>query len=376
MKYNIYENFSSDTSGNNTDTSKNYTSEDNTQVVTFVSQIFNNSGLFLLASFLVIYLVVFVLFGMYLRRSDRGSVDSSISRTFDFAVFGVLFVYAIFKYVRLDSESKQNPLKASSKTLVEFYDDELSLFSTMLFMVCFYLLMFFLRIPTREPKPTCVSFIELIGWILLATLVIHNCLKFFFNVDLLDELRDPKWKKYLDPVPDTDTDSSGNTVEEKPDPKPEVFNISNNLYTYDDAQAICLAHDSRLATYDEIEKAYNIGAEWCNYGWSAGQMAFFPTQKKTWEELQNSEKHKNSCVRPGVNGGYFANPYIKFGVNCYGIKPEPKAGDLSMMETRKTRPYPRTEEEQKMDEKVEYWKNNMEDMLRVSSHNRDKWSRY
>ena len=77
-----------------------------------------------------------------------------------------------------------------------------------------------------------------------------------------------------------------------------------------------------------------------------------------------------------MNGGYFANPYIKFGVNCYGIKPEPKAGDLSMMETRKTRPYPRTEEEQKMDEKVEYWKNNMEDMLRVSSHNRDKWSRY
>ena len=126
MKYNIYENFSSDTSGNNTDTSKNDTSEDNTQVVTFVSQIFNNSGLFLLASFLVIYLVVFVLFGMYLRRSDRGSVDSSISRTFDFAVFGVLFVYAIFKYVRLDSESKQNPLKAFSKTLVEFYDDELS----------------------------------------------------------------------------------------------------------------------------------------------------------------------------------------------------------------------------------------------------------
>ena len=79
MKYNIYENFSSDTSGNNTDTSKNDTSEDNTQVVTFVSQIFNNSGLFLLASFLVIYLVVFLLFGMYLRRSDRGSVDSSIN---------------------------------------------------------------------------------------------------------------------------------------------------------------------------------------------------------------------------------------------------------------------------------------------------------
>ena len=26
------------------------------------------------------------------------------------------------------------------------------------------------------------------------------------------------------------------------------------------------------------------------------------------------------CGNPGINGGYFANPDLKFGVNCYGIK--------------------------------------------------------
>ena len=28
-----------------------------------------------------------------------------------------------------------------------------------------------------------------------------------------------------------------------------------------------------------------------------------------------------SCGMPGINGGYFDNPELKFGVNCYGVKP-------------------------------------------------------
>ncbi len=157
---------------------------------------------------------------------------------------------------------------------------------------------------------------------------------------------------------------------------PEVFNISDNSYTYEDSHAICKAYDSRLATYDEIESAYDNGAEWCNYGWSANQMAFFPTQKKTWEVLQNSEKHKNNCGRPGVNGGFFANPNIKFGVNCYGVKPKAKSTDVSWMETTNNIPFPKSEEDKKMDEKVKYWKENLEANLKVSSFNKEKWSRF
>jgi hypothetical protein len=68
--------------------------------------------------------------------------------------------------------------------------------------------------------------------------------------------------------------------------KPQVFNIPGNDYDYINAQALCAAYGSRLATYPEIENAYSNGGEWCNYGWSEGQMALFPTQLKSFEKLQ------------------------------------------------------------------------------------------
>lgn len=101
----------------------------------------------------------------------------------------------------------------------------------------------------------------------------------------------------------------------------EVFNISNNLYSYEDARNVCSSYGARLATYDEVEAAYVDGGEWCNYGWSDNQMALFPTQKDTWSKLQMSKDHKNDCGRPGVNGGYIENPAFEFGANCYGTKP-------------------------------------------------------
>ena len=113
--------------------------------------------------------------------------------------------------------------------------------------------------------------------------------------------------------------------------KSEVFNVSSSVYTYDDAQAVCSAYDAKLATYDQAETAYSKGGEWCNYGWSDGQVTLPPTQKSTWSELQKSEKHKSDCGRPGLSGGYTANPYKKLGVSCYGKKPKPTDDDLKRM---------------------------------------------
>ena len=58
------------------------------------------------------------------------------------------------------------------------------------------------------------------------------------------------------------------------------------------------------------------------YGWSDNQMALFPTQKSTYDKLQEVQGRENDCGRPGVNGGYIENPNVKFGINCYGVKPE------------------------------------------------------
>jgi hypothetical protein len=108
----------------------------------------------------------------------------------------------------------------------------------------------------------------------------------------------------------------------------EVFTISNNQYTFNDAAAVCTAAGGELATYDQVKAAYERGADWCNYGWIKGQMAVFPTQKETWQSLQKGpSEFRNACGRPGINGGYFDNPDLRFGVTCYGAKPTRKPGD-------------------------------------------------
>ena len=152
----------------------------------------------------------------------------------------------------------------------------------------------------------------------------------------------------------------------------QVFNIPGNEYNYEDAKTLCKAYGSRLANYNEIENAYKAGGEWCNYGWSEGQMALFPTQKDTFNQLQKIKGHENDCGRPGVNGGYMANPNIRFGVNCYGYKPVINDEEKQLM--LNTEKYPKTMKDIEMEQRVEYWRNKIQDIL-VSPFNSDRWSR-
>ena len=112
----------------------------------------------------------------------------------------------------------------------------------------------------------------------------------------------------------------------------EVFNIPKNIYTYDKAKDVCNALNARLATYNEVEDAYNQGGNWCSYGWSDDQMALFPTQKDVYNKLKLIPGHQHDCGRPGVNGGYIDNKNFKFGVNCYGKKPHWTEKDKDFMD--------------------------------------------
>ena len=152
----------------------------------------------------------------------------------------------------------------------------------------------------------------------------------------------------------------------------EVFNIPGNYFAYDDAKAMCNAYDSRLATYKEVEQSYNSGAEWCNYGWTDGQMALYPTQQTTWDGLQKIEGHENDCGRPGVNGGYMQNPDTKFGVNCFGYKPKMTSVEEDIMAN--TTPYPKTKKDIAMERRVEHWKTRIGEIL-VSPFNYTNWSK-
>jgi hypothetical protein len=141
------------------------------------------------------------------------------------------------------------------------------------------------------------------------------------------------------PPRDSDHTSEKSIIEKVLPGKKEVFNISSNRYAYADAEPLCKALGAELATYDEVKDAWDSGADWCNYGWSKGQLALYPTQESTWKELQSGpEEQKNVCGRTGVNGGFFDNPDLRFGVNCYGIKPAQSSHDAREVSSADNRP--------------------------------------
>ena len=349
-------------------TKKENDSETKEELPLFI-RVFNNSYIMFLFWFIGIYLVVFVFFGVLLTGPRDEVAEQKMSNTIDILVFISVLVFVVFQLYKRDDWSQDSFVEGTKDFLRDFYGSQLSLFSKMLFILTFYFLLFVMRIPMKaQTKPLSVKFIEFFGLLFLITIFIYDFFKYLLGIDMLDFLGNPTVNKLLN--------TAGAPLDiqlEKPD---QVFNVSNNYYTYDDARAVCKAFDARLATYDEIEKAYDHGAEWCNYGWSEGQMAYFPTQKSTWKKLQESELNKNSCGRPGINGGYFANPHIKFGVNCFGKKPKPTDLEKNMMEAQQETPIPKTEEEIALDEKVKYYKENGDQLLQLNSFNKDKWSRY
>lgn len=148
--------------------------------------------------------------------------------------------------------------------------------------------------------------------------------------------------------------------------KKEVFYISGNNYTYDEAPAVCAAYESELASYDQIMEAHSSGAEWCGYGWTQGGMGLFPTQQGTWEALQREtdQSKRTACGRPGVNGGYFDTD-SKFGVNCYGVKPANKNITLPV-------PLPGTDAGE-FNKMVQKFKSMLNSII-VSPFNRNTWS--
>lgn len=154
-------------------------------------------------------------------------------------------------------------------------------------------------------------------------------------------------------------------------PRKEVFNISRNIYTYGDASAVCSAVGADLATYDQVKESHAKGADWCNYGWTKGQMAVYPTQTSTWEKLQKgSPEYRNACGRPGVNGGYFDNPELRFGVNCYGIKP-PRNETDEMLESQVALPL--STDEIEYDKKVQKFREQLA-TLTVLPFKRGQWT--
>lgn len=214
-----------------------------------------------------------------------------------------------------------------------------------------------------------IMFLEILLWGVFIVLLLLNGMQYIFGINVVASL-----KNLFTAVPEIDFRvEAPDSISPVPELKlvKQVFHIPGNKYTYDDSKAICQAYGSRLANYKDMEKAYEKGADWCSYGWSEGQMAYFPTQYDKWQKLQTIKGHENDCGRPGINGGYIANPNVRFGVNCFGYKPRITSDEAAAM--AETPLYPKTQDEIDFEHRVDYWRQKIPDIV-VAPFNNNSWS--
>lgn len=214
-----------------------------------------------------------------------------------------------------------------------------------------------------------ITYVEVTLWGLFIFLILINGLQFFLSIDVKAIIQDIF---STEPKLDINVESPMLEPENIPSkPKKEVFHVRDNVYTYNDAENVCKAFDAELASYDQIKDAHKKGGEWCSYGWSKDQLALYPTQKTTYEKLKTIKGHEHDCGRPGINGGYISNPNVRFGANCYGYKPKMTPLESEVMAN--TPPYPESNENKENDKRVQYFKDNMENIL-LAPFNKSNWS--
>ena len=355
---------STDLSGNNIKPETNNFKNDN---------YFNPQTVLLSLSVLILYFVLNAVTGIFFNSEDI-SQQSTKASFIDFILIAVIAGAALIYYYSLPP-SRQDTYWDDILTSTKGYlNNAYSILGVILFIVTLYTVIYSFAIKmTPEAKPWTISFLESNAYLLLFVLIFIQFFKHVLKIDIIGVI---SGEIGLPAAPAVVIDSSGSVVPAPPKEKNEVFNISNNLFSYQDGRALCKALGSRLATYDDVEDAYRNGAEWSTYGWSEGQHAYFPTQKETWKKLQTIKGHENDLGRPGVNGGYFSNPNVRFGVNCYGVKPPMTDSEKALMDAKKDRVYPKTKEDQLLDAKVQFWKANKDKMIVLSGYNNKAWSRY
>jgi len=344
--------------------------DDDNKFMDFVKTLFNATTYTILFWIITTYLFYLLGKGIFVSKGvgNESSGVAKYSRTIDLVLLFLSFGLLFSMYYKLDEEDKKNIVGYTIDWTQEYFNNPWSVFELIWFTIIFFGLVYILKVPMgTDAKPVVVHFVEHKVWIVYAMFAIIYFFKYALGIPIIDLLFNNSLMNYFKDVKPynsspgsapsvfddiqqdlslsndvygTKSTTTTTTTTKTPqldkllNTSPEeqcvtdnqVFNVGNNIYTYEEAQKVCSAFDASLATYDQIEQSYANGGEWCNYGWSDGQMAFFPTQKQTWEDLQVNPKTKNICGRPGINGGFIDNPYVRFGANCYGIKPEEPDG--------------------------------------------------
>ena len=341
----------------------------------FLNVIFNETTVTIVIWFGVAYMIISAGMNVF----DKTRSIPMVLNVVDFVVLVAVLFYFVMGFYNLSKTEREEFVTVFFDELKVFLNDPANIVYSGIFMAVLYGIAYLLKMPMRPSEMTYFvgTFIKISGF-LVVLLLILAFFNYVLNIPIIDIIYEG-----VGSIFESHKDEDEEEREQSHISQPEVYNISNNLYTYDEAPYVCQSLNGRLASYDEIEEAYMNGAEWCNYGWSQNQLALFPTQKATWKRIQNSVSDcdkdtsmKNVCGRPGINGGYIGNPNIKYGVNCYGIKPKAKGFEIDRMEANKNKIFPKTRSQRLADRKMQFWKENADKLLSINSFNSDSWSKY
>ena len=188
----------------------------------------------------------------------------------------------------------------NSGTAVKSFNDDISnsmtpgLLGILLFIIVIYYYLFYslgmktVQAPTQAPSLGAMA-IELLLWALFIILITINALQYYYEIDVTAEIKnmftgEPKVDITITQPVDEDTIKVPEIAIQK-----QVFHLKDNKYTYDNAKAVCKAYGARLANYDDMQKAYREGGEWCNYGWSDKSIGSFPYTKGDMGEITKNK---------------------------------------------------------------------------------------
>ncbi len=184
----------------------------------------------------------------------------------------------------------------------------------------------------------------------------------------------------------------------------EIFQISNQTFTWEEAKCKCESYGARLATKAELTEAYNQGAHWCQYGWIEDGEAYYPVQqceldkraeaireyheilKKHYEdpkkytyhmvnEARNKmERHELCGTKSGVQGGKFYNRNVRLGATCFGKKPAGMSVREKEAECEKSEAQKRYEAEEEQNQTAKAKCDGKSTNDRFASFNPDHWN--
>ena len=221
-----------------------------------LSEVLNKSNVMVLVMFLAIYFVVYFLMDVFNKEQSSGEQkDIRMSKLLDIMVFSFALIYLISNFVNMNETEKSNIVVDNLDAFLEFSNDPYSIFYVLIFILTLYLGIYVLKIP-MEPgvKPVSINIIDNVAIVVFVVLLVSDFFKLVFRINIIEILvtfLKEGWSRLDtrddDEEPETDISGNGDVSGNE-----EVFNVANNIYTYEDAQTVCSIYGAKLATYDQI----------------------------------------------------------------------------------------------------------------------------